>query len=355
MIEILTPEQKALVPLYQEKWRKIALSTGRIDREKAAKAVRNAYAVIKKTKPKIIFSDDANSSLQIFFNSIYLPHLLNYTLMNTERKQFNKVLGNPISGELHNEIIRQFNEYFSKQIDSKIDRYIHRHLVTIPSTIRMLPEPNIHFHTRLLYNCVNPKEWERLASKYDFLISVLNCIYPPKVWNAFSELITECGWIFPFEKLCLICDYPLEFRYDNAYRLHAEGLPAIEIAQGCNIYAYHGVLLPEKYGKLHPDQWQAKWVLEEYNAELRRVLIQGIGYARIIEELQATELDSYQEYTLFKIDSDVDSEPIHLLKMNCPSTGRIHVLRVPPNINSAREAIAWVNWGIDPEDFSVQT
>ncbi|WP_277883476.1 hypothetical protein [Nostoc sp. FACHB-110] len=41
--------------------------------------------------------------------------------------------------------------------------------------------------------------------------------------------------------------------------------------------------------------------------------------------------------------------------MTCPSTGRIHTLRVPPKIISARVAIRWINWDIDPEDFSVQT
>jgi len=44
-----------------------------------------------------------------------------------------------------------------------------------------------------------------------------------------------------------------------------------------------------------------------------------------------------------------------LLKMTCPSTGHIHALRVPPNVRSAKEAIRWVNWDIDPAEFSVQT
>lgn len=113
--------------------------------------------------------------------------------------------------------------------------------------------------------------------------------------------------------------------------------------------------MPEKYGKLSPTQWSAKWLIEEDNAELRRVLIQGIGYTRILEQLQAVELNSWQEYTLFKINSDIDVEAIYLLKMTCPSTQRIHVLRVPPDIQSAQDAICWVNWGIAPEEFSVQT
>ncbi|MEH1837484.1 MAG: hypothetical protein V7L20_01675 [Nostoc sp.] len=41
--------------------------------------------------------------------------------------------------------------------------------------------------------------------------------------------------------------------------------------------------------------------------------------------------------------------------MTCPSTSFIHVLRVPPNMNSAREAIRWVNWGIELEEFAMQT
>jgi Leucine Rich repeats (2 copies) len=122
----------------------------------------------------------------------------------------------------------------------------------------------------------------------------------------------------------------------------------------------YGVELPKKYF-LPQHEWLSQWVLEESNAEIRRLLIQVIGYDRICQELQATQLDYWQEYSLLKIDifDDFDEKynehPIHLLKMTCPSTGFIHFLRVPPDMKSAREAIRWVNWGIDPEEFAVQT
>jgi hypothetical protein len=192
-------------------------------------------------------------------------------------------------------------------------------------------------------------------SLFDFCISVLDCPVDRRKWEAYQSLLCECGLIFDFEDTCFICDRPIKFSVDNEHRPHAEGEPAIQFADGFSIWAYHGVRLPETYGKLHPNQWQAKWLLEERNAELRRVLIQGIGYSRICQDLQATEIDSWREYTLLKINSDVDVEPIHLLKMTCPSTGFIHAMRVPPNVTSAREAIRWVNWGTDAEEFSVQT
>ena len=115
-----------------------------------------------------------------------------------------------------------------------------------------------------------------------------------------------------------------------------------------------GVYLPRRYWT-HLSQWKAEWLLTEENAEVRRVLIQHFGYDRIMQELGASAIDQYREYTLLKIDANIDIEPIHLLKMTCPSTAHIHVLRVPPNLTSAREAIRWVNWDIDPEAFAVET
>ncbi|MEP0810047.1 leucine-rich repeat domain-containing protein [Coleofasciculus sp. FACHB-SPT9] len=112
--------------------------------------------------------------------------------------------------------------------------------------------------------------------------------------------------------------------------------------------------LPRRYWT-HLNQWQAKWLLIEPNAEVRRVLIQQIGYKRICRELAAQEIDTWREYTLLKIDANVDVEPIHLLKMTCPSTGHLHVLRVPPTLTSARDAISWVNWDVDSEAFAVET
>ncbi len=112
--------------------------------------------------------------------------------------------------------------------------------------------------------------------------------------------------------------------------------------------------LPRRYW-IKFSEWNPKWLLDEENAEIRRVLIQHIGYDRICQELGAIDLDNWREYTLLKIDADIDDEPIVLLKMTCPSTGHIHILRVPPAMTSAEAAITWVNHGIHPDEFAVQT
>ncbi|NES87288.1 MAG: hypothetical protein F6K10_41550 [Moorea sp. SIO2B7] len=205
------------------------------------------------------------------------------------------------------------------------------------------------------YSLLRPNIDVSYIDQIDFCISVLKCEHDEKNWSALQSLINDCGWFFPFEKTCIVCDRPTKLFFDAQSRLHAEGEAAIQFSDNYSLYAYQGVNLPEKYGRLHPNQWRAEWLLSEHNAELRRVLIQGIGYGRICQELKAIKLDSWREYTLLLISSNIDIEPIYLLKMTCPSTGHIHALRVPPNMRTAREAIHWANWGVDPENFSVAT
>jgi leucine-rich repeat protein SHOC2 len=112
-------------------------------------------------------------------------------------------------------------------------------------------------------------------------------------------------------------------------------------------------------------EWEPQWLLEENNAEIRRILIQQVGYEKICQELNTIELDRWREYTLLKID-DAEQiydrtlfrniwQPMLLLKMTCPSTAHIHILRVPPEMTSAEAAITWVNHGIHPDEFAIAT
>ena len=52
---ILTPEQEALIPVYQEKWKAIAFSTEPINRQRAEAAIKAAYTIMGKRAPQIRF------------------------------------------------------------------------------------------------------------------------------------------------------------------------------------------------------------------------------------------------------------------------------------------------------------
>ena len=364
MIQKLTSEQEALIPVYREKWREIAVSTEPIDRQKAAEAVKYAYSALCLEEPEIIFCESPYAAVIV-------------VIVRQRLKQFNQdsQIGE-VGSDFTTRLIRQPHDQLRRQLHHKVIKQLYNDLkIGFDDSPLMFDDSQLTWSLEVkiaqlceeidisldddiwspYYNFVNPRAEIYYASLFNFCDSVLNCTYNLAKGKAIQSLVKYCGWIYPTKSFAIICDRPRKISVDNQQRLHAEAEPAIEFADGFSVYAYHGVVLPEEYGLVPPYQWRSQWLLEEDNAELRRVLIQEIGYERICQELQAIELDNWQEYALLKINAWIDVESVYLLKMTCPSTGHIHVLRVPPNIQSAREAISWVNWGVDPEDFSVQT
>jgi len=167
------------------------------------------------------------------------------------------------------------------------------------------------------------------------------------------RLAKNCHWFIPFEGLAILSEKPIQLNLDAEGRLHAEGRMAIEYADGFGLYRWHGTNIPKHMGEIKPELWKSEWIITEKNAEVRRILIQGIGYAKIARDLKAKSVNVWKEYELLRIE-DVDVEPIMLIKMTCPSTGLLHAHRVPPDITTCREAIKWCNWGIDKEEFIVE-
>ncbi|MEG4302476.1 leucine-rich repeat domain-containing protein [Microcoleus sp. D3_18a_C4] len=354
----------ALCVLGELAQKRLTLSTTPIDAQKATEAVKVAYAAIGLEQPEVIICSSPHDAYLQIFNLPKGDHSPNWS-----NEGHGNRLGKQLDGKwmsMSPSIVREFTSpavwgyeldcmAIEPEADSTLsslmyelaDGYVRSERTmgnVFPDYLEGLEYPET---PTTLFKEIYLTEW------YISSLGVNVSEKAQEILRCQKLLFEHCGWIFPFEKICFVCDRP-HLRFDSQNRLHAEGEPAIQFADRWNFYYYHGVRLPKKYGKLHPNQWQSQWLLTEDNAELRRVLIQGIGYERIIQELSATQIDIWQEYALLKIDKASDWEQIYLLKMTCPSTGFIHVLRVP-HLTSARKAIRWVNWGIDPEEFSVQT
>lgn len=169
------------------------------------------------------------------------------------------------------------------------------------------------------------------------------------------------------------------YKLINLIDLHLNGNPLDDLSILQRLPDLHtvyflGVCLPRKYWTKFSD-WKSEWLLVENNAEIRRTLIEHVGYEKICDELDTTNINTWREYTLLKIDNthityysmhgqegyhwdDLQPsylEPIVLLKMTCPSTQHVHILRVPPDMRSAEDAITWVNHGVHPSKIAVAT
>jgi hypothetical protein len=242
----LTLEQENLIPVISEKWRNVALSTERIDHQKATIAIQEAYTIIGKSTPEIIFFDSPYAALNSKLNfqkKDYLHSQMKYKIENELESLLWRFLDIPLVSEVDNllcqllesKLITEMDYLIKDELDSQLNYQLRNEL----------------------NNCIQPELWGAFHGSWaDFFISVLNCTPNQKNLQIFQSLIKLCGWIFPYENTCLVSERPIKLSFDSQNQFHALGSPAIEFADGFSVYAYHGVRLPQKYGALHPKKWQ---------------------------------------------------------------------------------------------------
>ena len=136
-IEKLTPEQKALIPVYREKWRRIALSTERLDRTKAETSIKAAYIALGKPEPEVQFY----SSPCVVWKSLsyYWQHYLGNRLRmiagfplreipqkkleNYElgKRLFNQIMVRPLGDELENYLVKDLKKQLKTNLKSRLN------------------------------------------------------------------------------------------------------------------------------------------------------------------------------------------------------------------------------------------
>ncbi len=117
---------------------------------------------------------------------------------------------------------------------------------------------------------------------------------------------------------------------------------------------WRGVRIDERIA-FRPEEITASEVLEEPNAELRRVKMERLGIERFLREsdpeILDTDTDPGGARKLFRVPLEND-EPLVCVAVTCPSTGRNYLLRVPPDITSCHASVAWTAGFDNPDDYA---
>lgn len=98
------------------------------------------------------------------------------------------------------------------------------------------------------------------------------------------------------------------------------------------------------------DKITAQHVLKAQNASVRRIYLEDLGCERFMSQLGGKVIDEDSDYELIRIEWHKREEPIFLVKVKCPSTGAFYTLRVPPDMKTVKEAIAWT-FGLQREEY----
>lgn len=171
-----------------------------------------------------------------------------------------------------------------------------------------------------------------------------------KAWNRLSS---SCLGVICLEHVIFACEKPLVFNTDEWGRIHKTEGPALVFADGFREYAWHGLVVEARLID-RADSITIEEIDNCTNAELRRVLIERYGQARYLEDSGAEQIHQDRFGTLFRKDIPGD-EPLLMVKVVNSSpepdgSFKDYFLRVPPQIQSAKEAVAWT-FGIEEEDY----
>jgi hypothetical protein len=164
-----------------------------------------------------------------------------------------------------------------------------------------------------------------------------------------AELRASAGPVLIFDRAFHVLERPLVMRLDSETRLHHEDGPALAYPDGSEVWALHGVVLPREV-VLHPDRIGVADIEREPNAEVRRVLIELFGPERLLREGGAELVDEDATGKLWRWQPARPVgrrwEPVVMVEVvnatpEPDGTFRTYYLRVPPDTESAREAVAW--------------
>lgn len=187
---------------------------------------------------------------------------------------------------------------------------------------------------------------------YLFCADVLGVEYEPKrdkQLRLWAEVARSCGWWWPYRGSCVISERPEVQKLDERGLVHCSDGPAIRCRDGWEVYAIHGVRVPQDI-VMHPEQITVKWIDRETNVEIRRVMIDQYGPARFMKDADAVEVHRDHRGVLYRREVPGD-EPIVAVEVQDPGeNGKKYLLRVPPTMTRAAKAVAWT-FGLEEAQY----
>jgi len=291
----LTPEQIALIPSYRQKWQALAFSTERIDRQEAKEAILATYELLQRPALEIQFFDSLYAAAEAA-KPLYGSDRSSAKIVDELQKKFEvdntESIGHyDASVEyqlcLDDKYADKLEAFFRNVIDEcpelNTERIDDRLWESVGNSLGIYPVYRSDLEEEF---CYSPNFFVRLnwyahkGAFFDFHFSVArNTLFQPfdeEAWRVYQQLVRCCGWIIPCEDICFASDRATQLLFDDENRLHAEGEAALKFADGRGLYAYHGVPIPEKYGKQSPAQWQHDWFRDETDEDLKLTLVRAV-------------------------------------------------------------------------------
>ncbi|WP_440104129.1 DUF6745 domain-containing protein [Streptosporangium sp. H16] len=200
-------------------------------------------------------------------------------------------------------------------------------------------------------------------SRYDLYRRMGLVRYPREIDMMLDLCVTatrSCGFWTPYPQLCVVSDRPTRFEFDlprpHQPRPHNATGPALVWRDGWSIHAWRGVGVSKALidGELTITDW-----LRERNAEVRRAILERMGYEWLLDNGTARKIATDDYGTLWWIldpYSLIGIVVVDVVNATPEPDGSFkrYILRVPPDQTVPRDAIGWT-FGLQPGEYGPTT
>ncbi|WP_297463051.1 DUF6745 domain-containing protein [Ferrovum sp.] len=334
----LTEDQKAQFKPWVKKWVEIGLSTEPADFDRAEKAALAAYALCGLRPPMVVLRVGSPYAATIAGAVAWdMLRKIKDVLKNQVRDQVWDQVGAQVWTQVGAQVGAQVRDQVGAQVEAQVGAQVRAQVGGLGKNVK-----------KGFDNYGISSLWCTLSSFVSFFLDVCQLILPEEIQKRLEineALVSSVGWTWWHENVLVLSDRPKIINRDDQDRLHCENGPSMEYRDGWALYHWHGVSIPKEW--VSGQKPTAREAISWPQIEQRRAACEIVGWANIIEELDARIIDTDDdpEVGILLECAIPDAGNQRFLKVIC-GTGRSFVLPVPPSCETALEGNLWT-YGID--------
>ena len=195
--------------------------------------------------------------------------------------------------------------------------------------------------------CTALTEWPALGPAAMRSLDMRSCaqmrLTPPWLRRVHDLNISDCGGI---EHL------PENLRVTSSLDIGGTRLRSLPPSRLGFRLRWRGVAIDGR-SAFYPQTLSGADIMGQDNTEVRRVMLERMGYERFLSQVKAETVDEDQDAggqrRLLRVPMGND-EPLVCLSVHDPSTGGQYLLRVPPTVGTCHQAAAWIA-GFENPDY----
>jgi hypothetical protein len=347
----LTLEQTACMEGHRKRWAQIRTSVGPANREEAERGIAAAYSAAGWPEPRQVVW--CSSPMQMATLWAKTPHErsganLRSAIADQVRSRAAFAIQRRVSGSL----LATVEELSSQAGEDTLGDAVREAVLRASQAVR----PAAPQKRPWLFWLSRPRSWQQLQDagyaprsyswleRHDFFRTVCGLTSETEPLAGLLLIAEHADWIIPYKHICWVSEPPGVFKTDERGRLHSASGPALQYRDGWGVYAWKGVEVPARVIE-RPEQITVADIDRTVDIHVRRSMIERMTPERFIASGAAYQISEDETGILWeKRWADGDAWAAIEVVNGTPEpdgTHKRYFLQVPPNMLTARSAVAW--------------